>query len=848
MSIRALATANARANRSRFALTASAVTLSVAFLTATLILADSLTGTAAEDIAAANAELSFVVEGPIVLEGDGGGPGEAVERITGTLPVDTLDRVAAVDGVDTVEAETIGFAKVVADGRAVGGGTATDVGRSWIASPALNPFELRAGRAPAEADEVALDSALAAAGGAAVGDVVEVLTATGLHEMTVTGLVGFGGADAAPLQRTVLVAPEVAPGLLDEPGHQRLRASVDDGLDPADVIADVAASVPGVQVIEAAAHIDVEQRAVASPFEFLSLFLLAFAAIATIAGTTIIVNTFSIAIAQRRRELALLRAVGATRREVLGSILGEATIVAVVATAAGLGLGLLGASTLRSVMDLAGLSFLDGPLVVTPVSLAIATGVGLLVTVGSAVVPARAAAGAAPVEALRAASTEPAAVSLGRSVGGLLAVAAGGAALVAGVASSSAALLAGGALLVPGLLLAGPALVTGVAAVARPLLAPLAGVEGAMAATNLARNPRRASATALGLTLGVAMVGFFTVMAGSLNAGVARSIDRSLQADVVVTSVSTEVATIEPGLIDRVATIDGVTSAAALTTAEAAVGGADGVTGSAVVGGIGDDLETLFDFGVATGSLDDLADGGVAVWTGVGEPVPALGETIELTFEDRVVSLPVVATFDDGLPGFDAPTHLVADTTIEEAQSGLLDTTLFVDVTDDATMQAVRAAVADTPGALFETRDGYVASAGSEIDAIRNLAYALLSLTAVIAVLGVANTTALSISERGRELGMLRAIGATRRGVRRVVAYEVAVLSAIGTVVGLAVAVFGGWAVVRTIGGTELGAVAVPLGTLAAIAAGSVMAGLSVAALPAWRASRRPTLDAIAGR
>ncbi|MEM7285855.1 MAG: ABC transporter permease [Actinomycetota bacterium] len=834
---------NALAHRSRFSLTMTAVVLSVAFLTATLILADSLTGSAESDIATANADLAFVVEGDLVAQGDGG-PGEALERATESLSPGTLDLVAAVDGVAETAPEVTGFAKLVADGEAVGAGTALDVGRNWIDPPSLNPFSIAEGSAPAGPDDVVVNSALAGEGGIAVGDAVQVLTATGLWDMTVSGLADFGPSTSAPLQRTLMFDDATTAAILDEVGLERVRATLDPGADLDTVIAAVEGGLADGVVIDGAAHIATQQNAITTPFTFLSLFLVAFAGIATVAGATIIVNTFAIAIAQRRRELALMRAVGATRSDVLRAVIGEAAIIAIVATAAGIALGLLGAGGLRAAMDTAGLSFIDGPTVVSLRTVIIAVGVGLLVTVGSAWAPARSAAGAAPVEALREASTEPGGVGRWRTSIGLGALAGGVASLIAAATQTNALLLTGGVLLVPGLIMAGPKLVEVTASMMRPALSRFAGVQGSMAATNLTRNPRRSASTSLGLTLGVAMVGFFSILASSFTASLTSTLDESLQADLVIASATTEAATIDPGLVDRIAQIDGVTNVGSLTLADAST--ADGSV--ATVGGVDPGIEALFDFGVVEGSFDALADGGVAVWTGAEGTVPAMGETVELALEDGTLVLPVVAVFDDVTPGFDEASHVVDATVLASAQSGLLDANVFVTVADDAATESVRAAVAATPGSLFETRASYLANAGSEIDAIRNLVYALLALTIVIAVVGVANTTALSISERVRELGLLRAVGTTERGVRQIVRYEAAVLAAAGALTGLGLAIGGSWALVATVGGAELPGITIPWVALTVICAGSIAAGVAAAAVPAWRASKTPTLAAIAGR
>lgn len=837
MNIARLSWKNANANRSRFFLTAAAVVLSVAFLTATLILADSITGTAESDIAEANESVSFVVEGETVLVGDGG-PGEPAQNVTETLPTSVLDSVGAAPGVDSAEPVVSGFAKLVADGAAVGDSSALDVGRNWIVDSELNPFTLERGDPP-EPGEVVLDLGLASDGGIGVGDTVTVLTATGVHDVRVSGLARYGPADAAPLQRTILFEESQAFAFMDEVGYSEIRVSVTDSVATLEAFDE---RLPDVVVLDSAAYITAQQSAASSPFTFLSFFLIAFAAIATVAGTTIIFNTFAIAISQRRRELALMRAVGATRREVLGSVLGESVLIAVLATGTGLVVGLAAASGLRATMGAVGLSFIDGPLVIAPVSLLIAAFVGLAVTIGSAWGPARAAAGAAPIEALRQSAVEARATSRLRMVLGVVAMLVGIGGLIGAAASESTPMLLIAVLIVPGLILAGPSVISGTAIGARPALSQIAGIEGEIATTNLRRNPRRAASTSLGLTLGVAMVGFFTVLASSLTANLSTSLDDNLQADIVVASVNNDVATVDTELGERLGLLDGVAEVSSLTVSE---GSSNDI--EAVVGAVEPDIQNLYDFDVTAGSLEAIFDGGIAVWANGPNPAPALGETTEVSLGGGVLRVPVVAVFENSLGGFDPPTHLVSEATLESVQSDMLATSIFVGTDGSSSAaQAVQDAVADTPGALYETRSSFISSASSGVDSILNLVYAMLGMTVFIAIVGVANTTALAVSERTREIGMMRAIGTTRRGVRRVIRLEAALLSTTGAIVGLLIAVSASWAFVRSQGGTQLTVVSFPLLSLAVIGVGAALAGVAAAALPAWRASRLGPLEAIA--
>lgn len=339
----------------------------------------------------------------------------------------------------------------------------------------------------------------------------------------------------------------------------------------------------------------------------------------------------------------------------------------------------------------------------------------------------------------------------------------------------------------------------------------------------------------------MALIAFFTVLANSFTTSLTGQLDASLRADYVVTSVTPESSTIDPALADTLAAIDGVDAAARLRIAEAAIGGA-----SEGIGGVdAAALAQVFDLGVTDGSLNELATGGVAVLTSE-VPNAAVGDTVTVQFADQTAELPVVATFTNSFGGFEAPSYLASLGTLETYVSRLSDSNIFVSTTDQSVATQVQATVAASPGALFETKASYIAGTSTEIDQFRNFIWAMLGLTVVIALVGVANTTTLAVRERVREIGTLRAIGTTRRGVRRIIRLEAGLLAALGTLVGITLATAGGWATIEALAGAELGTVAIPWPSLAIISIGAIAAGVLAAAYPAWRASRMPPLDALA--
>lgn len=829
------------ASRSRFVLTGTAIMLSVAFLVATLVLSDSMRGRAAEDIAEAMAGTDAVVQG-VALGEPGGGPGDPERSVQRSLDPDITERVVAVDGVDGAASQWIGFAKLVVDGSSVGTGTASDVGRNWVADPALNPFRLASGRPPVEVGEIVIDRSLAGDAGVAPGDIVQVLTATGMHDATITGVATFASADAAPLQRTVLLPDEAGSAWLDTAAPTEVLVDVAEGADRTEVLGRLSA-LTDAEVVDGPDYIRTMQVAATSPLEFLTVFLLAFAVVAVLIGVTIIFNTFALTVARRRRESGLLRAIGAERRQLLGGVVIEAALVGTIATLAGLVCGIAGVGALRWLVGLTGVTLLTGPSIVSTTSIAIAATVGIGATILSAWIPARRAAATPPIEALRESAAEPRVVSPARTASGLVLAAAALAGGAVAVVRSSATWVMLVAAIVPALVLCGPAIVTAAARGSAQAARRGAGVCGSIATGNLAASPRRSASTALALMLGTAMVTMFAIFASSLTSAVGTDVREGLQADLVVTSATPDFPTIDPTLAGRIAALPDVDVVTAMSSAEGVVGGK-----AEAIGGIDPTaLPTLFDLDPIAGDLDDLSAGGVAV---VGDDPTLLGGTLAIEFERSTLEAPIVAVVARSTGGFEAPLYFVDRATLDASAGRVLDALAFVDLADGAAADAeedVRALVRATPGSFFETRAEHVAKSGSEIAAVGNFIDGMLILASFIALLGVANTTALAINERSGELGLLRAVGVTRRELRRIVRLEAALLSFVAASIGIAVAVGFGWALIDVTGGAEIPSVVVPWSRLAVTLVVAVAAGVVAAAWPAFRVSRVPVLE-LAGR
>ncbi len=832
-----LAWRSAAAHWSRFALTGLAVVLSVAFLTSTLILTDSVSGTAAQDLPAAFSDVDAVVSGREFRADDG--PNDSFTRQS--LPAGTLDVVTTTPGVSEAAPVVSGFAKLIRNGEVLGAEIYADAGQNWIDSE-LNAFDLIDGSAPVLADEVVIDRRAASDFGLGVGDEVQVLTTTGTWDVTVSGIASFGGGDGDPNNQTTLFAPAYAAEILDGAVTQvyvGFESSTDEAAANA-TLAALAEALPGVEVTSGDVYVDDQLQLLEALSTFITIFLLSFAVIAMLVGVTIIYNTFAIAFSQRRREFALLRAVGAERCQVMRSVMGESALVGVGATAVGLVAGYFGVGLLRWIMKVLGLDFLSGTLVISASSLVIAAVTGVVVTLISAFFPALSATSVAPVEALRDAVTEQKNIPAMRLTIGGICLAIGAISVIAAATAESAWLLLGVGLVVPGLALSGPLLMGAVARLARPVVASWADIEGSMAATNLRRNRRRAASTSLALSLGVTLIGFFTIMANSLAATVTNDLDSSIKGNYVVSSLTDEASTIDKSLVSHLAAIDGVNAAGALAQAPARVNG----QGRFVAGIDAASFSEVFDLGVTEGSLDGLASGGAAILAGETPEELQIGDELTMEFSGGTVQAPIVAVVSTGVGTFDPAPYFIDSELLEQTQtqSSLLHQSIYLSVEDRA-VDTVRTAINASPGALLQTKEDFLASTGTEIDSFRNLVYAMLGLTVVIALVGIANTTMLAINERTREIGLLRAVGTTRSGVRRIIRIEAALVATVGALVGLVVSVFGGWGLFSAVAFTP--DIVVPWLSLSLIAVGGMIAGVLVAAYPSWRASRLPMLEAI---
>jgi len=834
----------------RFMLTGLAVVLGVAFMAGTMILTDTMGKTFDGLFATSNEGIDVVVHRAAAVEGDFV---DVQERVDASV----LEQIRSVDGVDAAAGSIEGLAQLVAaDGTATKedgiGGT---MGIAWIEDERLNPFALSSGRAPSGPSEIILDQATVEDEGWTLGDTVGVLAKDATTPMTIVGTATFGEVKGIPGFTVIATDDATAQAMFAQPGaYDAIVVAADDGTPAAELADRVAAEVGSsdLEILTGDADTADKQAEFKDDMSFFNTFLMAFAYIALFVGMFIIYNTFSIIIAQRMREMAMLRAVGASRRQVLRAVLLESAIVGAVSSAIGLGAGVLMSFGLRGLLEAVGLEIPGGDVVITPGTVTTAFVVGITVTMVSSMGPAIRASRIPAIAALRDTAIESTTTSLRRTVVGLAILGAGVAGFAAGVTGSgngALSMLGVGVLLsVLGVFVLGPV-------IARPAMhllgAPtkLSGATGHLARENAKRNPRRSAATASALMIGVALVGFITIVASSAKASTAAAVDANLRADYVIDSGSWGGdGGFGLSLQEDLRALPEIETLSALRSVPATIeGGAGLVTAfdTAVI-------EDLVDFGRTEGAVEEIHGDGIGLAMDRAEELGVgIGDTVTVGLSATGdVEQTVRALFDGDLLAAGGMDHVVGLDTYEANVTDVFDQQLYVMTHDDVDAATSKAAIARVleawPNAELQDQAGFKESITEEIDMMLNLIYGLLGLAVIIALIGIANTLALSVHERTRELGLLRAVGMTRHQLKTAIRWESVLISLLGTGLGFALGLGGAWGLGQAMGDQGITEFVVPAGPLTVIVGLAVLAGVLAALGPARRAARLNVLEAIA--
>ncbi|MGV9706080.1 FtsX-like permease family protein [Streptomyces sp. NPDC003483] len=843
------------AHKGRLLLSALAVVLSVAFVAGSLIFSDTVTRTFDRLFASTSADVTVSPRNDL--------DSQIPTGATPTLPASLADRLAKVEGVAAahVDAAVENLTIVDRKNESVGPTSgAPTIATNWQPGE-RSPVKLTSGHAPHGASEALLDADTAERRHVRVGDTLTVQAQPGTFEVRIVGIATFtttnpGAAllflDTPTAQTKLLggtsaatsISLDAAPGVRDAVLKQRVAAEL------------------GSKTYELKTAEEQAKDAAAQLGGFLDVIkyvMLGFAGIAVLVGVFLIVNTFSMLIAQRTRELGLLRALGADRRQVRRSVLTEALLLGLVGSTLGLAAGIGLALGLIQLMTAFGMNLKSTEMVIgwgTPVASYV---VGVGVTFVAAYLPARRAAGVSPMAALADAEV----AGLGRplrvrgiagAVVGLAGAAALGGCVAATKTSTAGSLLGLGVVLtLVATVIAGPLLVRPVIRVLGGAFPALFGSVGRMSQRNALRNPRRTGATASALMVGLALVGGMSVASASMSKSFDEQIDKTLGADFVIQN--SNFVPFSREVTDKVRGTDGVALVVRQRFTPVAVRLPDGKRIKTTATGYDPRLDDVAHLTYAQGdTAAALGAGHLAMDAKFArEHDVRLGSTVPVEFPaGRHGELTVAALTDqESAEGFGMQGGLfLGFGTIEKYVPGGQDSSLYVNAAPGTGADELRLRLEKTldPYPQVQVRDqaDYKKLVHDQIAVLLYLVYALLGLAIVIAVLGVVNTLALSVVERTREIGLLRAIGLGRRQLRRMIRLESVVIAVFGAILGLVLGLVWGVCVQQVLALQGLTGFAVPWSTIVAVVVGSAVVGIVAALLPALRASRMNVLAAIA--
>ncbi|MFZ4583900.1 MAG: ABC transporter permease [Acidimicrobiia bacterium] len=852
------------AHKVRFLLTGIAVVLGVSFISGSFIFTDTLTKIFDDIVSSANARVDAVVRSSQKVETTFGDQRSPIGE-TALPAVESAAPGVQASGLVQVTPRLVGK-----DGKQVGAGGngPPTLGYSWTEVPALNPWRLLPGSEPPRADDqIVVDEATAKSAKFAVGDTVTVLTPQS-KPYKLVGIAKFGASTSLAGANIVLFTLPEAQRISQLPGQYSLILATEGGVDSAkqqqlvNQINDglVAQGTANVEVITGDAYRKEQQDQFQQFIDAFRVALLVFAGISLFVGTFIIFNTFSIVITQRLRELALLRAIGAGGRQVTLSVLGESLLVGVLASIVGTFFGVLLTFVLRTALNAIGAKLPAGDLIIAPRTFVVAMSVGVVVTVGSSILPAIRAARTPPVAAMRDLPEAASARPLARTALGVLVTVIGfvvfGFGLFGKFDNSIYAVGAGAGIVFIGVFLLSPVISTPMSHTLGAPLRAWRGIAGQLAQENAVRNPRRTATTAAAVMIAVALVALITIFAGSLNATVDKVVSSSFRSDFVVNSG--DFPGMSPDYLEKIQQLpevepDGV--------APLRIGFQNSIIekgkpkATLLLASDPKALAKNFDLG-ANDQIRNMSGNEMAVTKRIAQTNQwTIGSKVDVVFAQQgqaptPVSYTIVALMRDDALGPRGGHIVPIDSAFGQYVRPVANFQVYVKLKPDANVKLARTQIQDIvksdPSVKVQDQTQFRDARKAEVSRFVNIIYALLGLALIIAFIGIANTLALSIYERIRELGLLRAVGMTRKQVRVAVRWESVIIAIFGTLLGLVLGFAFGWGLVRALKDRGITEFAVPVGQLVVIVLIAWFLSVIAAALPARRASRLNVLDAIA--
>lgn len=825
---------NLSAHKGRLLMTVLSVVLGTAFLAGSFVFTDTLKATFDRIFDEVGQGIDVVVE--------------PADNSPTQVPVTAGDTVAALPGVEAVSPVVSGAVVLVgADGNPVQSGGAPSEGFGWVADGVGKPEEIVRGDAPTADNQVALNASAAEKAGLDVGSTTRVvLPAGGSFEVTLTGI--YEGSGDTSGYVGVAFPQQQALQIFSDGDHvAQYNVAARDGVTPEQLRDEVAAALPDLKVLTGQEFRDSVLAQVDQALSFVNYILLAFAAIGLVVGTFIIYNTFSMLVAQRLQEFALLRAIGASSRQIGRAVLFEAFVIGLIGSIIGLLAGIALAYGLRTVLNAFDLGLPSGDLSVQPRTMIVTLLVGIVVTMVSSYAPAQRASRIPPVAAMREQYSSTTSLRTRTIIGAVLGIGGLAAVLIASFsAGSRPAIVVGvGAVAgIVGLLLVSPALSRVLVDVLGRVIGAPFGIIGRLARTNAIRMPKRTAATAFALSLGLLLVALVATIGASARASVDQLISRGVSADFVLTTAQPTFP-LPIGAADAAAEVPGVE---AVVVAHGMSVNLDGK--SQFISGVTGPLTEVMDPGFTAGELSQSepaiilsARDAAASGKQVGDSVTVVGAS------GRPIELPVTGLYTDeallGPASVSGPAY--EELTTETARSDILALLVLEPGADPETVRTGLEQATD-PFLLVQVQDEeqFRGAQAAQIDSVIAILYGLLALTVIISILGIVNTLALSVTERRREIGMMRAVGTQRAQIRRTIYLESAMIAVYGGFVGVALGLFFGWGLVRTLRDEGLEVLSLPWLQVVMMLVASGVVGVVAALLPAIRAARTKPLEAIA--
>ncbi len=764
-------------------------------------------------------------------------------------PISALETILGVEGVSAAVGDMQSYARVIGkDGKPLGEdqGPPTFGGIASLSAAAL--WNVENGRLPIGPKEVMLDRTTAEAGKFEIGDTVRVNALSGTREFSLVGIANYGDISSPGGATFALFDQPTASEFLLKPGFvdafliqgdgtlsdEALAKAIDSALSPSDKLE----TLTGAQITEETTS------QIKTVLGFFTTFLTAFSFIALGIGCFVIYNVFSITAAQRQRESALLRAIGASRRQVTNSLIVEAVVIGLVGSTLGFIFGIGLSQALSALLNAIGLEIPTTGLTINTGAIFSTVLVGTIITTLSAILPALRSGRVPPLAAIRETALDVVTGLTRRVIIGLVFMILGVVALVASINGAEVIFLGLGVLAVfAGVLVLGPAISKPVAMLLGKPVARLRGITGAMSQQNAARNPKRTARTAAPVLIGVALVTSFTALAASIKSEIRESIGSSFRGDFALSVNSRGFGGIPTSVTDQIDQLPEVQTATGVGFIAAKVGDESPF----ILVFNPKTADGLYNLEMIEGRQSDLGKDEIFVEQdkSIEKNLP-VGSNVQVTLIDgRSIQLKVAGTYKNAYGNY-----VVSRELFEGVATPLFDSFVYIstntNVSDENARTAISAISADLGVGTLESRTEYIDSQAAQIDQFLALIYGLLFLSVIIAIVGIIITLLLSVFERRHEIGLLRSVGMTRSQVRTMVRWESVITSLFGAVTGVLLGIVTGVVIVVSLNESGISAFTLPITSTIFILIGSFIIGVIAAVFPAWRATRTEIITAIA--